>query len=309
MLFKGHASVCGALKDCSVAIGSFDGVHIGHQTLLQAAATVPHKGPVVALTFDPHPARLLKPEYAPKLIMPLQKRIEHLYQAGADAVLVEPFSKELAALDAETFVDRILIQSLQANAVTVGHDFTYGAKRLGTPQSLHQQLQSAGVECRILAPISIKGMVASSTRVRAFVLDGQMEGARTILGRHFSLFGEVVHGAGRGGGLGFKTLNINSNNDLFPRRGVYATWAVLPGFAKPLPSVSNVGRNPTFGEEDLHIETHVLAEIGDQYDQQVELRFVARLREEKRFANPDDLVEQIRTDVALAQKTLHLDDL
>lgn len=309
MILTGHDAARGKLQGCSVAIGSFDGVHRGHQTLLHAAAAVPHRGPLVALTFDPHPARLLKPQFAPKLIMPLRRRLAYLHQAGADVVLVEPFTADLAKLDAEDFVQDILLDALQPDAVTVGHDFTYGAKRSGDAEALTRQLNQVGVELRVLAPIRVDGIVASSTRVRAFVLDGQVEGARLVLGRHFSICGQVVHGAGRGGGLGFKTLNIMTNNELFPRRGVYATWVQLPGFAQPLRSVSNVGRNPTFGDEDLHIETHVFAELGDQYQQDVELLFVRHLRDERRFADAAALVKQIALDVEQTQKILDQDQV
>ncbi|MFH1809324.1 MAG: bifunctional riboflavin kinase/FAD synthetase [Pseudomonadota bacterium] len=303
-VFRSHAEAAGQVDGCSVAIGNFDGVHNGHRTLIQATATVAHRGPLTVLTFDPHPAKLLKPDLAPQLIMPLHRRLNFLEACGVEVAVVEPFTLELAALPAAEFVERMLIRALCPDAVTVGHDFTYGAQRSGNVESLHAQLSAAGVEARVLAAIRTEGVIVSSTKVREFVLMGQMDGAALLLGRAFSVWGRVVHGAGRGANLGIRTLNLDTDHELLPRRGVYACSTVLPGRETPAMAVTNVGRNPTFGDEELHIETHVLEDIPDQYGQDVEVRFVARLRDERRFPGAAELIRQIEEDIAQARQIL-----
>jgi len=303
-IYKGHLEASGRVHHCSLAVGNFDGVHRGHQTLVEAANVVPHRGPLCVLTFDPHPAKLFKPQMAPLLISPLARRLELLAAFGVEVAVVERFDRAFAGLSAAQFVDLVLLEGLQPDAVTVGYDFTYGSGREGSAETLSKRLEAAGVEARVLAPVDVEGLLASSTRVREFVLGGQMEGAQLLLGRPFSVWGKVIRGAGRGSGLGIRTLNLETEHELLPRRGVYATWTVLPSCDRPVASVTNVGRNPTFGDEELHIETHVLEQIEDCYDDEVEVRFVLRLREERRFPDATELVAQIQDDIARARSLL-----
>ncbi|MBN2361920.1 MAG: bifunctional riboflavin kinase/FAD synthetase [Deltaproteobacteria bacterium] len=304
LILGGLNEAAGRLDGCSVAIGNFDGVHIGHQTLIAAAGVVAHAGPLVVLTFAPHPATLLNPSFAPPLIAPLGRRLVWLEQRGVEAVVVQPFDADFVALTAEVFVAE-LVRTLRPDAVTVGFDFSYGAGRAGTVETLNRQLRAVGVEARILAPVQIAGMRVSSSKVREFVMMGKMEGAALLLGRQYAVWGQVVHGAGRGGGLlGVPTLNLKTDHELLPRRGVYATWAVVPGAATPAMSVTNVGRNPTFGDEELHIETHVVEPIPEVYGCEVEVRFVSRLRDERRFPDAASLVAQIHEDIAAARRIL-----
>jgi riboflavin kinase / FMN adenylyltransferase len=300
---RGLAEATGQLDHCSVAIRNFDGVHVGHQTLIAAAGVVAHRGPLAVLTFDPHPAVLLNPRFAPPLIAPLARRLAWLEQQGVSAIVVQPFDAAFAALSAEAFVD-LLLRTLRPDAVTVGFDFSYGAGRVGSVQTLHQQLTAATVEARILAPVQVAGMRVSSSKVREFVMMGKMEGAALLLGRPFAIWGQVVHGAGRGSGLGIPTLNLETDHELLPGRGVYATWTLLPNAAAPAMSVTIVGRNPTFGDEELHIETHVLGPGADAYGREVEVQFIARLRDERRFPDAASLVAQIHDDIAAAQRVL-----
>jgi len=302
-IVRGLAEGTHQIDHCSVAIGNFDGVHVGHQTLIAAASVVAHRGPLAVLTFDPHPAALLNPSFAPQLIAPLARRLDWLAGQGVEATVVQPFDRAFAALPAAAFVDGLL-RALQPDAVTVGFDFSYGAGRAGNVETLNQQLTSAGVEARVLAPVQVAGMRASSSKVREFVMLGKMDGAALLLGRPFAVWGQVVHGAGRGAGLGVPTLNLRTEHELLPGRGVYATWTVLPGVVAPVMSVTNVGRNPTFGDEALHIETHLLEPTPEVYGREVEVRFVARLRDERRFPDAASLVAQIRADITTARQAL-----
>lgn len=302
-ILRGLAAAAQQIDHCSVAIGNFDGVHVGHQTLIAAAAVVAHRGPLAVLTFDPHPAALLNPSFAPPLIAPLARRLDWLAGQGVEATVVQPFDQAFASLPATAFVEELL-RALQPDAVTVGFDFSYGAGRSGSVETLNQQLTAAGVEARILAPVRVAGMRASSSKVREFVMLGKMDGAALLLGRPFAVWGQVIHGAGRGSGLGVPTLNLQTEHELLPGRGVYATWTALPGLPAPVMSVTNVGRNPTFGDEALHIETHVLEPMPEAYGRVVEVQFVTRLRDERRFPDAASLVAQIHDDIDAARRVL-----
>jgi riboflavin kinase/FMN adenylyltransferase len=255
------------LRAPAVAIGNFDGVHRGHQALLAltAARAQAAGGEAVALTFDPHPARLLAPALAPPMLLSLPRRLELLGQAGAQVVIVEPFDMELAAMSAEDFVTQVLHCDIGVRAVVVGHDFSFGAGRTGDVSLLAAVGRRLGMDVDALAPVKVDGMVCSSTKIREFVLEGRMEGARLLLGRPFELEGLVVRGAGRGRGIGVPTANLEPVADIVPGTGIYAAWAQVdrPG-AEPLRlrAAVSIGSNPTFAGDGpsapIVIEAHLL---------------------------------------------------
>ncbi len=205
-----------------VAIGNFDGVHVGHRALLGHAVARAHAlgGEAAVLTFDPHPAKLLAPQLAPPLICTLERKLELFAEAGLDAAVLEPFTRELAALAPEEFVTRILRDGLGASEIVVGYDFTYGKKRAGNVETLRT---GAGVPVHVIPAVTVDGLVASSTKIREFVLAGRVDGAGLLLGRPFDVDGEVVRGAQRGRELGIPTANIAARGELLPRPGIYAT--------------------------------------------------------------------------------------
>ncbi|MCG5053225.1 MAG: bifunctional riboflavin kinase/FAD synthetase [Myxococcales bacterium] len=304
-----------------VAIGNFDGVHRGHQALLARAHDVAARTSGRAcgvLTFDPHPARHFAPQLAPPMIMPLAARLETLASAGAGFALVQTFDAAFAHTTPEAFVFDHLHAELGVSHVVVGYDFAFGKGRQGNASKLVAWASQVGIGVDVLEPVTVEGIVCSSTKVREFVLEGRVEGAALLLGRPYALEGQVVHGAARGRNLGYPTANVAADTELLPRAGIYAAWAteappvssaaaeVFPsGEAPAWPAAVSVGTNPTFNVQGaLSIEAHLIDYSGDLYGKRLRLSFVARLRDELRFDNVEALVRQIAADVTQARDRL-----
>jgi riboflavin kinase/FMN adenylyltransferase len=250
----------------------------------------------VILTFDPHPAKALAPDRAPPLIQAECDKLDRIAESGVDAVAVRSFDLDYAKLSPAEFIDQTLVEALRAEAVFVGYDFTFGRNRAGDRKSLRDLGVSRGFAVRVVDPVSVEGIVASSTKVREFVLEGRMEGAELVLGRPFAVRGVVETGAGRGSTIGIPTANVRPGGELIPRIGVYAARTELPD-GSLIPTVVNVGAAPTFGTRDVVIEAHLLDWSGDLVQQRVGVHFVTRLRDERRFSGPEELVAQIRRDI------------
>ena len=294
----------------AIAIGNFDGVHLGHQALFKVARG--HGGPVCALTFEPHPARLLAPGYAPPLICELPRKRELLEGQGVEDLVEQPFDAAFMGTEPADFVDLLLATGV--DEVVVGHDFTYGRARRGTVESLRLATEERGVRLHVVPPVAVNGLVCSSTKVREFVLEGRVEAANMLLGRPFDLDGEVVQGAGRGRKLGWPTANIRTTNELLPAVGVYAVRARLLPDGAPLSGAANLGLNPTFrpdvaqaggsGRPPLSLEVFLFDFSQDIYGRRLRVEFVHRLREERRFPSVDALKTQIAADVVQARRLL-----
>jgi len=301
---RGHQQV--RWPAAAVAIGNFDGVHLGHRALIKRARELAdaHDARAVALTFDPHPTHVLAPHAAAPRLTTLERKLELLAEAGLDAVVVEPFTRELAACAPHAFVDSIVLDGLRARAVVVGYDFSYGQGRAGTLESLRAHGVRAGVEVAVVPAVEIDGEVASSTRIRGYLRAGDLAGAARLLGRPWDVDGVVVHGAKRGRAIGVPTANVTPALDLPIPGGIYAvTLAVDRG--APLPAVASLGTNPTFvAEGALTLEVHVLDWDGDLYDRRVRVTFVARLRDEQKFESVEALIAQIRRDIDDARAAL-----
>jgi riboflavin kinase / FMN adenylyltransferase len=270
-----------------VAIGTFDGVHRGHQAVIEGADTV--------LTFDPHPLEILHPAALPKLIMPFGVKRDVIEGLGVRELVVIPFDREFAARSAEEFIDGVLVERLGAGRVSVGENFRFGAKAKGDPAMLrkHSQFQT-----RVVPLVEVDGETVSSTRIRALIAAGDMEGARHCLGAPFMVEGEVVTGDQRGRELGFPTANIVPDDRLaIPGHGVYAA------FANGVPAAVNVGVRPTFETgRGVLIETYLIDHEQDLYGTNLRVAFVERLRGEKRFPGIEELITQMKIDVEDAKK-------
>lgn len=287
----------------AIAIGNFDGVHVGHRALIARARELAaaNDARAVVLTFDPHPSAVLAPVTSPPLLTSLERRLELLAEAGVDGVVVEPFTRELAGLAPHAFIDDIVLGALRARAVVVGYDFSYGQGRAGSTDALRAHGNRAGVEVDIVAPVEVDGEVVSSSRVRAYLRAGDLARAERLLGRRWDIDGRVVHGAKRGRAIGVPTANIAPDSDLVIAPGIYAVSLAVEG-GPPLPAVASLGTNPTFVEQGgLVLEVHVLDWDGDLYDRRVRTTFVARLREERAYDSVDALVAQIRRDIEAAR--------
>ena len=299
-VLRGHRHV--PAEPTVVAIGNFDGVHVGHRALIERARGLArtHGARVVALTFDPHPSALFGG--APPKLSSLDRRGELLLAAGADLVVVEPFTRELAAFGPDAFIDDIVIGALHARAIVVGYDFNYGAARAGSTATLHAHGARAGVEIAVVPVVEVGGEVASSTRIRAHLRAGGLAAAERLLGRRWDVDGSVVHGAERGRAIGVPTANIAPESDVPIAPGIYAVTLEVLGEGVARPAVASLGTNPTFVDSGaLVLEVHVLDWSGDLYDRRVRTAFVARLRDEAKFDGIDALVAQIRADIAAAR--------
>jgi riboflavin kinase/FMN adenylyltransferase len=287
-----------------LAIGKFDGVHLGHQEILRLAReeATAVGGEVAALTFDPHPARLLAPETAPVLIQTEADKLAAIESEGVDAVVVLRFDRELAARSAADFARGVISADLGASHVFVGSDFRFGHQRLGDVAALEALGREHGFSVTPVPPVVVDGEAVSSTRIRKLVSEGRVAEAARLLGRPFSLTGTVVTGQGRGRTIGIPTANLVPETELSPGRGVYAAWAQHP--AGESKAVVNIGKAPTFGERETVIEAHLLDFDGELSGASMRLSFEARLRGEQRFAGVDELVTQIRDDIACGRELL-----
>lgn len=277
----------------ALAIGNFDGMHLGHQALLQAninAASSLGKTPAV-LTFEPHPREFFTPHNAPARLTTLREKLELFDAAGIEKVFICAFNKRFAAISAEAFLN-ILRDQLNANTILVGNDFKFGAKRLGDVSSF----KAAGFDLIALPQVDLDGSRVSSTRVRNALADGDLALTDKLLGRHYSISGKVVHGAKRGRELGFPTANIHMRHERPALTGVYAVK--LQG----LNAIANLGVRPTVaGVPKLLLETHVFDFNGDLYGQHVHVEFLHKIREEQKFESLDALKAQIAQDVTVAK--------
>ena len=281
----------------SIAIGVFDGVHIGHQALIRQTAKGAKQlgGRALAATFDPLPIQALAPGAPPSALSDVDDRVRLLHAAGADDVVVFHFTKEFAALDADEFVRR-LVGAGEVRRIFVGEDFQFGHDRGGNVRTLAAAGAKHGFEVVVATPVTEGGEVVSSTRIRNALLAGDVTGAARLLGRPYSVKGTVVHGEKRGRELGFPTINLSvPPQRLLPRDGIYAMTVRVRD--EEVVAAASLGVRPTFGGGDRALEAYLLDWDGDVYGDTIEAAFVKRLRDELRFASAEELTEQIARDV------------
>jgi riboflavin kinase/FMN adenylyltransferase len=290
-----------------LAIGNFDGIHLGHQAIIRAAVERAAKAGDVAtaLTFDPSPRKVLRPESAPLRLSTNSQRMDWFGTVGLEAAVVLPFTLDLARLAPQEFVEQILVRGLHVRAVLVGENFHFGHQQAGNVALLRELGARHGFAVEIIPPVTLGSEIISSTAIRREIASGAVTHAARLLGRPFALTGEIVPGTGTGRRFTFSTLNLKPEQELLPARGVYVTRTLLEGETKSRRSVTNVGMRPTFNGAALSVETHLLDFSGDITANRMELRFWKRLREEKKFATPEDLRAQIARDIASARRFFH----
>jgi len=300
--WAGHFAASG--RGSVLAIGNFDGIHLGHQAILRAAVLRAQETGAVAtaLTFDPSPRKVLRPESAPPRLSTNAQRMEWFGVAGLEAAVVLPFTLELARLSPEDFVVEILIRNLHIRAILVGENFRFGHRQAGDVKQLRELGMRYGFEVVVIPPVVYKDEIVSSTVIRREIAAGEVLHASCLLGRPFVLTGEVVSGTGTGRRFTFPTLNLAPEQELLPARGVYVTRTLLEGESKSRRSVTNVGMRPTFNGSALSVETHLLDFAGEVTAKRIEVRFWKRLREEKKFSGAEELRGQIARDIASANK-------
>jgi riboflavin kinase/FMN adenylyltransferase len=287
-----------------LALGNFDGLHRGHLKIIERVkrGAAEHGGIAMAMTFDPHPSRIVRPDKAPPLLMTKAQRLEALARAGIHCVAVVRFTHELSQWEPETFVRTVLVEWLRVSEVWVGANFLFGHARSGNFTLLRTLGQRYGFRAEKIDPVRYKEFVVSSTRIRRLVVEGRVDEAGALLGHPYVLTGTIVEGRRRGRELGFPTANLQTANDLLPPHGVYATTLAVDGVVHA--AITNIGVNPTFGDSAAtSIETHVLRYTGAElYGRRVELGFVQRLRDERTFADVDGLRAQIEADCRRARR-------
>jgi riboflavin kinase/FMN adenylyltransferase len=292
----GHASV--------LAIGNFDGIHLGHQAILRATvdgARALHAVPTV-LTFDPSPRKVLRPESAPLRLSTIAQRMEWFNALAIEAAVIMPFTLELSRLSPEEFVEQILVRDLHVKTVLVGENFHFGHKQAGNVKLLQELGSKNGFAVVVIPPVQYHGEIVSSTIIRREVAEGDVSHAGRLLGRPFALTGQVVPGTGTGRKFTFPTLNLAAEQELLPARGVYITRTVFEGETCSHRSVTNIGVRPTFNGSSLSVETHLLDFQPEATPRRIEVRFWERLREEKKFSGPEELRAQIASDIARANQ-------
>jgi riboflavin kinase/FMN adenylyltransferase len=286
-----------------LALGNFDGLHRGHMKIIDRVRRRAGErgGTPAAMTFDPHPPRVVRPDKAPPLLMTKAQKVEALARSGMQGVAVVRFTMELSHWDPEMFVRTVLVDWLHVAEVWVGANFLFGHKREGNFSVLRTLGARYGFRAEKIDPVRYKDFVVSSTRVRRLVAEGRVDEAGALLGHHYFIDGVVVRGAGRGRELGFATANLRTENELPPPSGVYATTVTIDDIVHA--SVTNIGMRPTFGDVDRPmIEVHIFDYARDLYDKPVRLSFLQRLRDERAFPDVDALKAQIEADCRGARR-------
>ena len=297
-----------AFKNAVITIGNFDGVHIGHQALfhevIEKADAI--DGTSIAMTFEPHPIRVLKQNGHPPLITLYDQKVELIEKSGIDVLIVVPFTKAFAEITAKQYVLDILIERIGAQVIIVGEDYTFGKNHEGNINLLRSYAEALDIQVEVLdwIPISKKTTDRiSSTRIRKLVMDGKVHDAHKLLGRHYQIKGEVVTGRNRGGKLlGFPTANMNLHDELSPKLGVYAV--TVESMGRIHKGVANIGYSPTFEDLEFTVEVHILDFDNDIYGQNIRVNFIQRIRDEIKFSSIDELSDQIREDVEFARRAL-----
>jgi riboflavin kinase / FMN adenylyltransferase len=289
-----------------VTIGNFDGVHLAHQTLLRRVVEVarPQGLQAAAITFEPHPIKILSPDHAPKLLTPLPRKVELIAATGIDLLVVLPFTRELARQSPLEFVRRALLDPLHASSVHVGPNFRFGYRQSGDTEVLEELGNQEGFRVEVVPMLVIRGDRVSSTRIRELLAEGHVHKANRLLGRPFSARGPIVAGMGVGRKHTVPTLNLAPIEEQLPKVGVYVTHTVLAGVAHD--SVTNVGFKPTFGDHRLTVETFLLDFSGQIDESDMEIKFLYRLRDEMKFQNPAILKVQIQEDARRSLKFFRL---
>ncbi len=291
-----------------VSVGNFDGVHLAHLEVVRrmAESAQAHGGKSVVVTFEPHPLRILRPDVAPKLLTPLPVKLRLLEQAGVEAVLVLPFTRDLSLMRATDFAREVLAGTLHAREVHEGYNFHFGHKAQGNVNTLHTLGKEMGFQAVVYPELTLRGHHVSSSEIRSLIADGQVAKARALLGHPFNVFSNPGRGRGYGHKYTVPTINLSRYDELVPADGVYITWLSIGD--ECFDAVTNVGNRPTFGADSFAIESHLLNfhPIDVLAQTSLELIFLKRLRAEIKFPSVEALREQIARDVHKARRYFHL---
>jgi len=303
MIYRSLAEVPDDFGPCAISIGNFDGVHVGHREILRRVVEIARAEgwKAAALTFDPHPTKLVAPERAPRLLTTLEQRARLMLEQGIDQTLILPFTPEIARLAPEEFVRTILVNRLKTRAVLVGANFHFGHKAAGNAGTLEDLGERFSFETEIVQPVVRRGRVVSSSEIRRLIWAGQVSQACRMLGRPYVLEGAVVPGHGIGAQQTVPTLNLDTQAEVLPKIGVYITRTRDRLRPREWPSITNIGHRPTFNGRELTIETYLLSALAGPQPDEIAVEFLRWVRDERKFESPEALKAQILRDVSRAQ--------
>ncbi len=304
-IFSGVQKIQPALTGSVVTIGNFDGVHKGHQQLIEMVVREAryYGVPSVVYTFDPHPVKVLHPERPTQRLFDLRDQQEQFAARGVDYVVIEEFTREFSQISPQSFFEDYLVRVLQPKTLVVGHDFSFGADRTGNIPFLENLCATRGIRLIIIPPFQLENVAVSSTRIRDFLRQGEVEKAKELLGRDYYLRGHVEQGFQRGRTIGVPTANVHPDVEFIPRKGVYCTLTKIGSHFQP--SITNIGVNPTFqekGKGPIKIETHLLDFDAQLYGMEVQVYLLKFLRDEQKFSGIDELKKQIQADIGQARR-------
>ncbi|NIO48354.1 MAG: bifunctional riboflavin kinase/FAD synthetase [Candidatus Aminicenantes bacterium] len=298
-VIKGFETFSSFSSESILAIGNFDGIHLGHQKILQLLEekAKKHSLPSLVLTFSPHPEKILGKKII-KMIQTLEQRVRGIKKFGIDAVLIVPFDEKFSSLTGQDFIQKIVVNILKAKVVIVGENFRFGKNREGDISLLRQSSSRFNFQVYSIPPVVKDGMVVSSSLIRSSLQEGKIEIANDLLGRRYEIEGSVIKGKSRGKALGFPTANIETENEIIPP-GVFITTSWID--SKSFPSLTNVGNRPTFHKEETIIESFIINLNKNLYGEKIRVNFIKKIRNEMRFKTPEDLSQQIKKDLKKAK--------
>jgi len=303
-IVRGTKNIIGPFTYPVVALGNFDGVHVGHQILFKKAAEIASekKGISIAFTFEPHPLKVIAPEKVPPLLTHFHKKMELIEACNIDSVICADFTRQFADQRPRDFSENILKGKIGAKEVVVGFDYAFGRGREGTIPYLKKMGEEFGFVVHVVDPFQLDGLTVSSSHVRELIEAGNVESARKFLGRHYSIVGPVISGHKTGQAIGFPTANIDTSKVQIPGTGVYAVRMIYQN--NSFGAVANIGFNPTFHRDRLSVEVHIFDFNQVIYGKEVEVEFISRIRSEIEFESKDELVVQIKKDIETAKGLL-----
>ncbi len=304
-IIRGLENLKRKYKNSVVTLGNFDGVHVGHQKIFKTVRleSVRNKGTSFVITFDPHPAKVIAPERSIRLLTPFDVKAELIEKFGIDVLVCVDFNREFSSMEADHFIEEVLINRIKAFHVIVGHNYRFGKEKKGTTELLRRRSVKYGFKFNVIRNARSSGQVVSSSRIRNLLLNGKVFDSYRLLGWPYFIQGIVIPGAGRGKKiLDTPTANITTPSELVPKDGVYVVKIKFDD--KLLNGVANIGKNPTFDEKEMHYEVHLFDFKGDLSGKNLRIYFIERLRDEKKYARYKELKEQIRKDIIEAKRIL-----
>ena len=302
--YRGSGGFAEEIEQSVLTLGNFDGVHVGHQQIFKRVIgrSAELGAPSIVYTFEPHPLKVLQPGKFFPLITTIDEKRRIIEKVGIDILICEDFTREFALKSPPDFVKEILHERLKAHEIFIGPDYRFGMRREGNAGLLKTLGKKWGIETVILDDIKMDGVEVRSTTIRTYIQSGKVREASRLLGRFYSLEGEVIRGKGRGKPLGIPTANLRPNKELFPASGIFAVWVFFQG--KRFPGVLNIGTNPTFRDQELSLEVYIMDFHDEIYGENLRIEFVEKLRDEKAFSDAGALVEQIQRDIGKAREVL-----